>query len=280
MNDLILSISTATRSAIRKHIIESEERKDHPYLDIKGNVTIGVGFKSDDEDAFAKLDLQVFKDGKWVEASGEEKRQAFQQMQDEKERRGGNLNVNAKVYEDISNVRMAKPNQDALLDRKISENVQGIKKGVGEDAWNKLNDGQKAAVTDIVHANGRIEKFPELTKAIQAGDAKKMADESPFYTDSKSGRRPMDRLQRNYEALSGLSQEEAAKRLKEVLKKNDAARENSPFRNATPPAKPEPPLLIPRTPCSTEKSRRTSRGSRRASARTHGTSLTTARRRR
>ena len=56
MNDQIPTISAASRSAIRKHIIESEKRIVHPYLDIKGNVTIGVGFKSEDEEAFAKLE--------------------------------------------------------------------------------------------------------------------------------------------------------------------------------------------------------------------------------
>ncbi len=54
MNNHILSISTATRSAIRKHIEITEKPTEHPYLDIKGNVTIGVGFKSDTEDDFAK----------------------------------------------------------------------------------------------------------------------------------------------------------------------------------------------------------------------------------
>ncbi|MCH8236660.1 MAG: hypothetical protein IIC06_00645 [Proteobacteria bacterium] len=241
MNGHILSISAATRSAIRDHIEKSEKPTEWPYLDIKGNVTIGVGFKSDTEDDFAKLDLQLFKDGKWVTANGDEKRQAFQQMQDEKKKRGGNLNADADDYKDITNVRMAKPDQDALLDRKISENIKNIKNGVGEDAWNRLNDSQKAAVTDIRYANGSLDRFDNLKDAIKEGNAKKMADESTFFTNSKTGQRDEGRLKRNFQALSGLSQEEAEKRLQDVLKKNDAARKNSPIRNATPPVKPEPP---------------------------------------
>ena len=42
--------SFATFAFIREHIMESEKRIPHPYPDIKGNVTIGVGFKIDNED--------------------------------------------------------------------------------------------------------------------------------------------------------------------------------------------------------------------------------------
>ena len=109
MNDQIPTISDAARSAIREHIIESEKRVDHPYLDIKGNVTIGVGFKAENGNEFAKLDLEIFKDGKWVPANKDEKRQAYRDMQAEKEKRGGDLNVNASEYEDKTNVRMRPP---------------------------------------------------------------------------------------------------------------------------------------------------------------------------
>ena len=224
-----------TFDKIKDHLKQSEGELKHPYLDIKGNVTIGVGFKTKSEDDFAKLDLHILKDSKWVLANNDEKREAFRQMQAEKEKRGGNLNVDPDKYKDKTNVRMLPPDQDAELDRKISKNVQDIKNDVGEDAWDKLTNGQKAAVADIVHANGSLDGFPELTKAIQKGDAKKMADESPFYTDREKGLRAMDRLQRNYEALSGLSREEAKKGLDEALTKN------STIRNATPPDKPEPP---------------------------------------
>ena len=112
----IPTISAAARSAIRDHIIESEERKDRPYLDIKGNVTIGVGFKTDAEDEFAKLNLQVFKDGKWVTANGDEKRQAFQQMQEAKEKRSGDFSPKENFYKDKTNIRMAEPDQDALAE--------------------------------------------------------------------------------------------------------------------------------------------------------------------
>ena len=122
-------------------------------------------------------------------------------MQEVKEKRNGDFNVNAKDYEGKTNIRMLPPDQDAEFDKRISEKVGGVKNAVGEDAWNELTDGQKTAVTDIAYANGSLDEFKNLRDAIKAGDARKMADESTFYTDSKTGKRDEGRLLRNYEAL-------------------------------------------------------------------------------
>jgi hypothetical protein len=51
-------MTPTTLSTVRQHIINSEKRREWPYLDIKGNVTIGTGFKIDSEDAFAMLPLE------------------------------------------------------------------------------------------------------------------------------------------------------------------------------------------------------------------------------
>ncbi len=204
-------MNDTTLNKIKVHLKQSEGGPEHPYLDLKGNVTIGVGFKSNNANDFANLNLQVFKEGRWATATGDEKRQAFRRMQEAKEKRNGDFSPNAGFYEDITNIRMTPKSQEAELDKRISDKVNGIKDAVGEDAWNKLNDDQKAAVMDIVYANGPIRKFPNLRDAIQEGNAKKMADESTFYTDSTKGLRAMDRLQRNYEALSGLNREDAEK---------------------------------------------------------------------
>lgn len=231
-------MNDTTLNKIKVYLKQSEGEPEHPYLDLKGNVTIGVGFKSNNANDFANLNLQVFKEGRWVTATGDEKRQAFRQMQEAKEKRNGDFSPNAGFYKDKTNIRMTPKSQEAELDKRISDKVNGIKDAVGEDAWNKLNDDQKAAVMDIVYANGPIRKFPNLRDAIQEGNARKMADESTFYTDSTKGLRAMDRLQRNYEALSGLSREEAATRLQEVLKKNDSARKNTPSNKPEPTEKP------------------------------------------
>ena len=61
-------------NTIREHIIANERRREWAYLDPKGNVTIGIGFKIDSENDFAALPLVNKNTGKT--ATDTEKRQA------------------------------------------------------------------------------------------------------------------------------------------------------------------------------------------------------------
>ncbi len=214
------TISAEIFDVIREHITASERRVYEPYLDIKGQVTVGVGFLADSADSFAALDLEIQRDGQWVPATNTKKRHAFKQMQDEKSRRKGNFSGKSKTYKSITAVRMSDPAMDAKLDAEITERVGRIRGKVGDAAWRKLDDAQKAAVVDIVYANGSLDKFPKLKDAIIAGDRAEMAVESTFYADSENGVRPMDRLRRNYAALSGASQEDAARELDQLIGDN------------------------------------------------------------
>lgn len=51
------------QSHINDYITDGESPVSYPYLDTKGCLTIGKGFKIDSEDQFARLDLEVIKDG-------------------------------------------------------------------------------------------------------------------------------------------------------------------------------------------------------------------------
>ncbi len=246
MSDHQLQMPSTTLDVIRNHIKRSEGKPAHPYLDIKGNVTIGVGFKVNDEDAFAKLDLIVEQNGKAVRAATDaEKRQAY------RETKAQPKNLLADRYKDETNVRMPKEAMDAKLDQEIATKIDGIRRDVGDEAWNKLSDRQKAAVTDIAYANGSIKKFPKLQEAVKAGDISKMADESLFFTDREEGRRDEERLRRNYEALSGLPPEDSNRAFDAALNKADeewakkradeTAKEKPSFDDIEPPRKPEPP---------------------------------------
>ena len=68
-------MENTTLNTIRQHIIDNEQQPTNPYLDIKGNVTIGTGFKIDREDAFAALPLVNEDTGK--PSTEAEKRQAW-----------------------------------------------------------------------------------------------------------------------------------------------------------------------------------------------------------
>ena len=51
------TLSSASLGFIVKHLIDSEEPVEHPYLDRKGNPTVGASFKIEDEAGFVALPL-------------------------------------------------------------------------------------------------------------------------------------------------------------------------------------------------------------------------------
>ena len=131
--------SSATFAFIREHIMESEKRIPHPYPDIKGNVTIGIGFKIDNEDDFAKLELVVEKEGgKVVAATDTEKHQAFQTLQKIEEARKDTPVRKAELYRGYTNVRMPKTAMDAKLDQEIAKKIDGIRPKT-RDAFDLVN---------------------------------------------------------------------------------------------------------------------------------------------
>ena len=169
-----------TLNTIREHIIGNERRREWAYLDPKGNVTIGIGFKIDSENDFAALPLVNKNTGKT--GTDTEKRQAWDIMQQEKARsvKSGDLNRKADTFEKLTNVHMPEAEQDKRLDREIATRAAGIKndKDVGEEAWNRLTPGQKAVAVDLHYATGSLDGFPEFKKALKRGDAEAMAKES------------------------------------------------------------------------------------------------------
>jgi len=197
-------MKTTTLNIIRQHIIENEKQPPNPYLDIKGNVTIGTGFHIQNEKDFVALPLINRETGE--PATEAEKRKEFANMQDLREKQSKKpekFNRKAPFYEKDTKLDMPKAEQDKRLDEEIATRSEDIKKDVGVDDWNKLSDGQKAAVVDVHYANGSLKDFPALKKAIKAGDAEAMARESTFYTDRDAGKRDLGRLARNRAAVTG-----------------------------------------------------------------------------
>ena len=197
-------MDTTTLDTIRQHIIDGEKQPPNPYLDIKGNLTIGTGFHIKTEEEFLSLPLINERTGK--QATEDEKKAEFANMNRLRERQAKSpegFNLKAERYEDLTSLRMPKAEQDTRLDREIATRVTDIKKGVGEDAWNKLTDGQKAVAVDLHYANGGLGGFPKFKEAIKRGDAQAMARESLFFTDKEKGIRDNERLVRNRRAITG-----------------------------------------------------------------------------
>lgn len=217
MSNHVSTISPATRAIIRSHITESEKPIPWPYLDRNGNLTIGIGFHVPKRADFIKLPLSILKNGTWVNANQQEKIDAFDLMMVEKKKQSGRYNYAARSYREFTQIRMQRPDQDAMLDRIITTNVGRIVKSVSAKAWNQLNDQQKAAATDIAHPFGGLKKFPNLRRAIISGDAKNMAAESLFFTDRKTRARDKPRLTRNLQAILNIKETAAKAELDKML---------------------------------------------------------------
>ncbi|NQV43415.1 MAG: hypothetical protein HQ501_00825 [Rhodospirillales bacterium] len=223
------TLSDQSYDVIADHLSVSEEEIRWPYLDTKGHITIGIGFKIDNGDAFAALDLTTEKDGKVVPATDNEKRAAYRRMEEIREEMGGDLNKKANFYDGKTSIFMSPDAIDKKFHNEIQTRTEKIRKEIGDKAWNKLNDTQKAAVIDIDYTNGDggLKGFPELKKAIIKGDGKAMADQSTFYTNKEKGERHLERLQRNYKSLSGLEPEASDKALAELLEKQAIERQKT-----------------------------------------------------
>jgi len=209
------------QSHINDYITDGESPVSYPYLDAKGCLTIGKGFKIDSEDQFARLDLEMIKDGVPAAETEAEKRRAFRQMQAKYEALGGRkknrpagaFNRRATAYETVTDIRMSMASMNAILEREIATRTGKIRTEVGDAAWNNLNRAQQTAIIDIDYntGGGGLVGFPGLKRAIRNGDAQVMARESLLYTDRTAKQRNHQRLLRNYAALSGASRRDAAR---------------------------------------------------------------------
>jgi GH24 family phage-related lysozyme (muramidase) len=212
---------------IRAYITDGESPVPYPYLDIKGNLTIGKGFKIETEDAFAQLNLEVLEGGVLAAATQSQIRRAYRQMQTRFKALGGGakkpppgvFNRRATDYESVTNIRMSAASMDAMLDREIATRTHKIRAQVGDSAWNTLTRAQQIAIIDIDYntGSGGLAGFPGLRRAIRNGDAQAMAHESLLYTDRDAKKRNYARLLRNYRALSGASAQEAIQGLAQLL---------------------------------------------------------------
>lgn len=211
-------MNNTTLNTIRQHIIKNEKPVKYSYLDIKGNLTIGPGFKIETEEEFVALPLDNVKAGR--KATDQEKRDEFANMQrirESRDRFPEGLNRKAETYENDATLHMDRDDQGKHLDKEISTRIDKVKTDVGVDAWEKLSDGQKAVAVDIHYANGSLQEFAKYKEAIINGDPEAMARESTFFTDKATGKRDMDRLAHNRAAITGEDMDTAKKLLDEQL---------------------------------------------------------------
>jgi hypothetical protein len=216
-------------------IKKGEEDIVHPYLDLKGKITAGIGSQINARNTFLGTDFWIEEDDRQVrKASRADKEKAFRQLEAARVANNEDHNRKAKTYNRTTKLFLPEHERIRMRDKKIEEALESIKdteNGVGADRFKKLTTEQKAALVDIAYIHGSLVEFENLRKAVKAGDTRKMAEESVFMTSSETGARDMDRLKRNYRSLSGLGEKEAdaalEKRVKELDEKWRAERKKN-----------------------------------------------------
>lgn len=194
-----------TMQRMRKHITENEKAIPTPYKDNKGLLTVGTGFKVDDEASFVAMPFQIMdtKTGELRPATEAEKKAEFQ-------RANGLSNDELMSEKGKSQLFLSEPEIRRRLDSEITTRIEKIKGEVGAEHWDRLTPGQQTAVLDVHYANGSLENYPALKDGIKTGDAKKIGENVDFHS---GGARNWERLARNRAEAQGISFEEAQRQV-------------------------------------------------------------------
>lgn len=231
-----------TLAAIRNHLKLNEGVVPHPYLDTSLGrlITTGTGFNIDGPATFrAQSWLVRGADGNLRPATRQEIDDAYARMMAEKNGAAGRP---APAFANSTNLRLPDSANDAQLDRKIQEHADGVIRDIGQDAWDRLSDGQKAVMVDVHYAKGNLDGFERLKKAAKSANAQGMANESQFQAGKYPDEMPRynwDRVARNRAAAQGISFEDAQREVADKFKDHPHLPQN--YKDLVPPTPAAPP---------------------------------------
>lgn len=219
-----------TMQRMREHVKANEGVVTKPYRDNKGLLTAGSGFKVETEDAFAALPFQVkdAKTGQWRDAKDNEKRDEFKRIQSLSK---------TQLKKDANALYLPEERIDQKVEAEITTRTDKLKKEVGAENWDRLNDGQKTAILDVHYANGSLENYPTLKQAIKDGDGETIGKNVDFHS---GGARNWERLIRNRKEAQGISEDEARRQVEE-----DKQTGRFGLEHLRPEPRPEPPQPQP-----------------------------------
>ena len=200
-------MDSQTLQAIADHISKNEGPKDYPYLDNTGKITAGVGQNVDNWNDFKQVNFTNRSTG--LPASEAQKRTGYDALSAAKQTM---TEKSADQFKTNTALTLPKAEQDALLKSRILADEPKVRATLGTDAngnsvYDKLTEGQKAAMSDIQYSNkGGLNGFPNLIQAAKDGTL----DQNYKEADFKSGdSRNWDRTARNRAAIQGISFEQA-----------------------------------------------------------------------
>ncbi|MGE4280440.1 MAG: hypothetical protein AB7G62_12680 [Magnetospirillum sp.] len=194
-----------TMQRMRAHITKNEKEIPTPYKDNKGKLTVGTGFKVEDEQSFVAMPFKIMdtKTGELRPATEAEKKAEFQ-------RANGLSNKELTSETGKSQLSLSEADIRRRLDSEITTRIEKIKGEVGAENWDRLTPGQQTAVLDVHYANGSLENYPTLKDGIKTGDAKKIGENVDFHS---GGARNWERLARNRAEAQEISFEEAQRQI-------------------------------------------------------------------
>ncbi|MGR4000836.1 MAG: hypothetical protein OD811_03465 [Alphaproteobacteria bacterium] len=185
---------------------------DHPYLDSRGLVTIGIGFLIVDANACAALALEWCGEGGVLRVASEaEKRAGYARLasQSRSQLRAPRA---APYWKPWTQLRAGETWIDERLSHELNTRARACARAVGT-AWLDLSDGQRLVLLDVYYATGSLSGFPSLVAAARRGDGKRMAVESIYHSGLGAGgvyRRNWSRVLSNYALCLGLEEESSA----------------------------------------------------------------------
>lgn len=236
---------------IQDHIRLNERVADYPYPDNKGRITSGAGFLMDDRNSFMKQPWEIRSGNATRPATQAEKEEAWQKLRDAGAEQSKGANKRADSYENATPLRLPQDVIEADLNAKVRQHMEQARKEIGAEAWDKLTDGQKTAITDVHYARGNLDEYINLKQGVENGDPAKMARQIGIRSGTDSNNNPIrnwDRERRNHAAILGIDPDsnEAWKATAEKYQ----GEMNLPeaYRKHLPTPQPAEPPRVPETP--------------------------------
>lgn len=177
-----LNIDGNKKDLVRNYFAEMAEYEGdirHPYLDTKGNITVGKGKNVNT--------WEVFKNIKWVNKEGdiindEEKREIYDKILREKNKYI-NFNIPAQKYADIFEISISEEEADRLALEHIENDIDELRKKCDKQSidFDKLHPSAQKAMLDMQYNMGGkfdVKRWEKFFDALKIEDYEIMAKES------------------------------------------------------------------------------------------------------
>ncbi len=143
--DLLL---TKAKDHLRRK--DAEDMIEHLYLDIYGNITIGVGKVINDEETFMSVNFMI--NGR--PATKAEKRAAYKRFKELQEQGEYGESIKADKYKTKSPLRVTRQTMEDLLDRHVRNDIRRLRSGMPE--FESLPLPLQEVLVDIRYNSGAI----------------------------------------------------------------------------------------------------------------------------